>query len=88
MVSGSAKISKAFHVLGITGHKYTLTFTPQNVRGGCRLFTHEEFASLELKDCQDKTWQQWELDNYKSFQWLYLERLNALDPERSWESEE
>lgn len=77
-VYGDAKVEKTHHYMNVIGQKFNLTFTPQNVAGGCRLFTHDEFADLTIKDCQTE-WKEWELENYKAFQWLYIERLERLD---------
>ena len=76
-VYGEARVSENYHVMNITNLKYNLTFTPQNVAGGCRLFTHEEFRDLTLDQCQTN-WHLEELENYKAYQKLYLDRTSSV----------
>ena len=65
--------------MNISQIKYVLTFTPQNVSGGCRIFTHAEFKNLTIENCQSK-WMVEELENYKAFQVLYLKQIEIHDP--------
>jgi hypothetical protein len=71
-------VSKPHECSNITNQKFNLTFTPQNVVGGCRIFTHEEFRNLTLEGCQEE-WEEWELENYKGYQKLFLERLERMN---------
>ena len=70
-VSGDAEIKNSRDMLHVIGLRYPLTITPQNVMGGCRLFTHEEFSNLTLLDCQDREWSKEELAIYKAVLELY-----------------
>ena len=70
-VSGDAEIKNSRDMLHVIGLRYPLTITPQNVMGGCRLFTHEEFSNLTLLGCQDREWAEEELAIYKSVLELY-----------------
>jgi hypothetical protein len=71
LIRGSADIHTERDVLHLIGLRYPLTITPQNVVGGCRLFTHDEFRKLTLLNCQDREWTEEELQIYKSVLELY-----------------
>ena len=77
ILSGDARVSFRYELVNITNQKFNLTFTPQLVFGGCRKFTHDEFGNLTLSQCEEK-WEEWELENYKAYQKLYLERLERM----------
>ncbi len=65
-VYGDARVYERRHILNVPNLKFNLTITPQNVIGGCRVFTHDAFHALTLEQCQSQ-WTQKELDCYKSF---------------------
>jgi hypothetical protein len=78
-VSGSAAVEKTCHYMNISQMKFNLTFTPSNVFGGCRLFSHDEFKNLTIDQCQSE-WREGELENYKAFQALYWKQMEINDP--------
>ena len=75
-VCGNDVIKSSKEILNILNLKYNLTITPQNIVGGCRSFTHEEFENLTLEKCNDKTWTENELKAYKMA--FELWKLNQL----------
>lgn len=77
LLLGDALVSRPYHCASISNQKFGLTFTPQNVVGGCRLFSHKQFRDLTLDQCESE-WEEWELENYKGYQRLFLERLKKL----------
>lgn len=64
-INEDVTITHSHQYLNIPNLKHNLTITANSVRGGCRLFTHEEFRKLTLKQCEDETWSKKELDGYK-----------------------
>ena len=65
--------------MNISQIRFNLTFTSNNVIGGCRLFTHDEFRKLTIDKCES-SWREGELENYKAFQALYWRQMEINDP--------
>lgn len=60
-VSGQAHVSHPSHLLCVSGLRFHVTITPQNVAAGCRIFSHEEFRALTLTACKTPGWTDEEL---------------------------
>ena len=68
----SVILSNSYECFNISYLKYNLTITKDLVFGGCKTFTHNEFKNLILEQCEDKTWKEEELNQYKSYLDIFL----------------
>ena len=76
VVAGTARICRDEHirvhhqVLHVTGVRFPITITPHYVCGGCRTFTHAQFAALTPERCLSP-WTSMELAHYKALLTYY-----------------